>query len=242
MQKISFTVDGKKLAAAIFYPEKPKEKNPAILFVQGWTSKKERSYQYAEALSGLGYICFLFDNLGHGESEGDIQTLTIKEFLEGAIAAYDYFLNVPGVDRNKVSAIGQSFGGYLIALLCGKRDLKNLVLRVPADYKNEDFGKSKFLASGVTTPEVIAWRKQKRKVNESYALTGINNFDGAVLIIESGKDDIVPRETIENYMGAVKNKENLTHVIVKDAPHSIKEGRFRDEITKILVEWFKDKI
>lgn len=242
MQEISFTVDGIKLSGAIFFPPNPKEKNPGIFFVQGWTSKKERSYQYAESLSKLGYACFLFDNKGHGESEGDIKQFTIREFLNGVIGAYDYFLEIKDVDKGNISAVGQSFGGYLIILLSQKRNIKRLVLRAAADYPNGDFEKSKFITSGVTTPSVVMWRDQVKLSSETFALESLNRFNGDILIIESGGDDIVPHQTTENFINAVKNKDKLAHVVLKDAPHSIKEGKFRDEVTKILTEWFIAKI
>jgi esterase/lipase len=59
------------------------------------------------------------------------------------------------------------------------------------------------------------------------------------LIIESEKDDSVPHQTILNYVNAVKDKSKLTHILMKGAPHSIKEGKFRDEVERILVDWFK---
>lgn len=242
MQKISFTVDGLRLSAALFFPAQPKEKNPAILFVQGWTGEKERSYQYADALSKLGYICFLFDNKGHGESEGDIKSYSIKDFLKGLLDAYDYLLGIDGVDKENISAVGSSFGGYLIALLSERRKVNNLVLRAPADYPDKEFEEPKYKNSGSGNPDIIAWRKQEKNPTDTLALCAVNKFGGNVLMVESGNDDIVPHESTANYINAMKDKKKLTHIIVKDAPHSIREGKFRDEITKILIDWFRTKL
>jgi uncharacterized protein len=242
MEDILFEVDGLKLRGNIFYPENPKEKNPAILFVQGWTGNRKRSIQYAEALAKLGYICMLYDNRGHGESGGDIKIFTIKEFLDDVIAAYDYLSKIKGVDIENISAVGSSFGGYLVSLLSQKKDVKNLVLRVPADYSNTDFEKIKYVQDVKELAAIIEWRKIPKKANETYALNAINRFSGNVLIIESEYDDMVPHQTIQNYINAVVNKEKLTYVLMKDAPHSIKEGIFRDEVTRILVDWFKTNI
>lgn len=242
MQKISFTVDGRKLAGAIFYPEKPKEKNPAILFVQGWTGEKERSYQYSDALSKLGYICFLFDNLGHGENEGDIKSFTIKDFFEGVLAAYDHLLGINGVDKENISAVGSSFGGYLIALLSEKRKLINIVLRAPAGYPNEVFERLKYTASGTDNPDLFEWRKKQINPDENFALKAVSIFSGNILIIQSENDNSVPEQTIKNYINATKNKNNLIHIIVRGAPHSIEEGLFRDEVTRILVDWFRKSV
>lgn len=241
MNHLSFNSGSYKLEATIFYPPNRKDKNPAILFVHGWTSRKDRSYQYATALSQLGYICFLFDMRGHGESEGDINSFTIKEFLDDILAAYDYLLNTEGVDKDNISAVGSSFGGYLVALLSAKRNIKNLVMRAPADYANEDFNKLKTTSSHEDKATAI-WRKKRKNPTETYALDALNKFNGNILIIESELDDTVPHETIENYKNAIKNKRKLTHAILSGASHSIKDGKFKDDIENILVEWFKNKI
>lgn len=238
MKQVEFLVDNQKLKGTLFFPQNIKPKNPSVLFIQGWTGEKERSYQYAEALAKLGFICFLPDLRGHGESEGDKTVLTNKDFLADVVAAYDFFLKIGGVDAQNISAIGSSFGGFLVALLSSKRDLASLVLRVPADYSNEVFNSPKAISNG-NEPGVMEWRAQHKKPRDTYALTAINNFQNRVLIIESELDDRIPHATIENYINAVKNKSKLTHVVIKNAPHSIKEGPFRNEVEKILKEWFK---
>lgn len=240
MQRFTFNSDNLKLDGTLFSPPNKEGKHPAILFVHGWTSAKDRSFQYAEALANLGYICLLFDMRGHGTSEGDINASTFKDFLEDVINAYDYLLGTSGVNPENISAVGSSFGGYLVALLSSKRKLNNLVLRVPADYPNETFNDLKKLYSG-DDPEAVNWRNQPRKSTETYSLEALHNFKGNVLIIESEKDDTVPHQTILNYINAVKDKNKLTHILVKDAPHSIKEGKFRDEVERILVKWFGNK-
>jgi esterase/lipase len=241
MQSENFYVNNLKLSGVVFYPSVKKDKNPTILFVHGWTSAKERSYQYAESLSKLGFLCFLFDMRGHGESEGDRMSLTNEDFLNDVVAAYDFLSKTHGVDKENISVVGSSFGGYLIALLSSKREIKNLVLRAPADYPDKVFEEEKKLSTG-NNPDIMEWRKKQKEPRETYALSAINKFQGNVLIIESGLDDRIPHETIENYMNAVKDKSKLTHVIIKGAPHSIKDGKFKDEVEQVLLKWFKDKI
>lgn len=138
MENISFTSSGLRLGGTVFYPPNKKDSNPAILFVHGWTGNRTSSFQHAKALANLGYVCLLFDLRGHGSSEGDRNEATNKDFLDDAVAAYDYLAAIKDVDKSNISAIGSSFGGYLVALLLKKRTLKNLVLRAPADYPNEN--------------------------------------------------------------------------------------------------------
>jgi uncharacterized protein len=241
MKQVEFLVDGNRLKGTLIFPEKLMEKNPAVLFIHGWTSMKERSYQYAEGLAKLGYISFMFDMRGHGESEGDINTTTIKEFLDDVLAAYDYLIKVKGVDREKIGVVSSSFGCYLAALLSAKRKVKKLVLRAPADYSNEDFNKPKMQTSGSDDPALTAWREKPKNSNETFALEAVSDFDGEILIIESEKDDTIPHQTILNYINAVKDKSKLTHTLLENAPHSIKDGPLKDEVERILVDWFRER-
>jgi esterase/lipase len=242
MKQVSFTVDDLRLTGHIFLPEKPGEKQPGILFVHGWTSAQERSFQYAKALAEIGYICMVFDMRGHGVSEGDIKKFAPKDFLEDVVSAYDYFSQVKEIDREQISVVGSSFGSYLAILLSEKRTIKNLVLRVPADYPDEIFEKPKHNFSGGSNDEIVTWRNKKRSPKETIALQALSKYTGNVLIIESEKDTIVPHQTVANYRDAVKNKKKLTHVVMLNAPHSLKEGHLRDECTQILMTWFtKDK-
>ena len=240
MINVEFKVDGLTLKGNLFYPEKIKEKNPSILFIHGWTSEKTRSYQYAEALIKLGYIVMLFDMRCHGISEGNINIATPKEFLNDCIAAYDYFSQVKGVDKDNISIVGSSFGGYLSSILTAKRKIKNLVLRVPADYTNDAFEKPKMGNAG-KNPEIFKWRLIPKKYSETFALQALHDFYGNVLIIESEKDTIVPHQIIQNYAVAVKDKSKLDHIVMKGVSHSIKPGPFKDKVTQILVAWFKNK-
>lgn len=225
------------LDGAIFYPTSKRDTYPAILFVHGWTADKTGTFQYAEALANDGFICFLFDMRGHGMSEGDRNALTYKDFFDDVITAYDRLLEIEGVDPENISAVGSSFGGYLIALLSSKRKLKSLVLRAPADYPNELFATSKIRTAG-NDPTVVKWREHVKEPNETFALEALHDFSGDVLLIESENDDYVPHQTILNYINAVSDQARVTHCIIKGAPHSINEGPLRDQVEKKLTDWF----
>src|SRR5690349_4858240 len=90
MTKITFIVDGQKLHGTLFYPEKPKSQNPAVLFLHGWRSSEKNILGRAEALAKLGFVCMTFNLRGNGTSEGDIALLTRQDFLNDALAAYDF--------------------------------------------------------------------------------------------------------------------------------------------------------
>ncbi|HVZ12710.1 MAG TPA: alpha/beta fold hydrolase [Patescibacteria group bacterium] len=229
--------DGFKLATTLFVPKDAKEKNPAILFIPGWTGQRVRNIQYAESLVKLGYICFLVDLRGHGESEGDINQVTHEQLFSDVLKAYDHLAKLDGVDPDNISAIGSSMGGYLVAILASKRKLKNIVLRVPANYPRDTFTKLARLV-GSDNPGVLEWRMEKREPKDTLALESIHNFDGNILILESEFDESVPQPTLHNFRDAVKDPSKLTYHVLKGAPHSIKEGKFRDMVDHEYTDWF----
>ena len=236
MKNIKLTNGGMMMDADIFYPSDMKEGGlyPAILFIHGWTSSRDRSYEYAKSLSELGYICMVFDMRGHGTSEGDRLELSSEDFLSDALVAYDYLVSLPEVDKENIGVNGSSFGGYLAALLVERRKVSNAVLRAPADYPDEEFSTPKKLRNW---ENIIAWRNEPRDSEATSALRSLSTFTGKTLFIESENDERIPHQTIVNYMNALPDKSKVTHIVIKGAPHSIKEGPFRDKVRQILVDW-----
>lgn len=240
MRKIEFSSCGKKLIGNVSYPKKLKELNPVILFIHGWTSQQNRHFYYMEELSKLEFICMSFDMRGHGVSEGELKYLSRADFLNDVIAACDYLLRVKNVDRSKINVVGSSFGSYLGSVLTSKRKVKSLVLRVPADYTNTGFDKPQLKQA--RDEDTFSWRSTSHKPRESLALKSVSEFDGDVLIVESGKDELVDHQTIKNYLDAVKDKNKLTYIVMKDAPHSINHNeKFKEKFKEILISWFNKK-
>ena len=235
-----FTVNNSRLKYTVIFPENLRDKNPAILFLHGLTGKKESSYQYAQGLAKIGYISFLFDMRGHGESEGNLDILSLNDFLNDAISAYDQLVSIESVDADNISIIGSSMGGYLALRLSTKRNVKNIVLRAPADYPDEIITEPA-IDNGADNPNTLNWRKETKTKDGSLALQAIYDFKGLIHLLESELDDRVPHTTVQNYIDAIQDKNKLTYQILKGAPHSIKEGPFRDTVETIMVDWFSNE-
>lgn len=227
------------LTARLYYPPDRKGSYPALLYLHGWTSNQDRNTQYVEAISEVGFICMTLDLPGHGKSEGDINTITRGEFLSSVMAAYDTLSELPEVN-GRISAIGSSFGAYLAVLLADKRQLRNLALRVPANYPDGGFDEPH--AKFANRVETRQWREDALTPDDNLALKAVNRFGGNILIIESENDDLVPHQAIENYKNAVADKNRLTHVVMKGAPHSLSEPEHLVRCQQILTDWFKGKV
>jgi esterase/lipase len=235
---------GRTLNANLFpVTESGNSKKPAALLLHGWTSSQDRMFDIAEMLSRRsGITCLTFDLSGHGKSDGEIGKHSRKEFLNDVIAAYNLLAAQPDVDLNNIGVIGSSFGGYLAALLTAHKKVEWLVMRVPADYPDEGFEEPK-----IPTPEDersvnYKWRIAQRHWNTTDALRAIHNFKGKLLLVESGKDDIVPHQTIQNYADAMVEKRDLRYEIMQDAPHSLtKYPEFKAQFNELVFEWEKQK-
>ncbi len=226
-------VRGQHLAATIYRPQKPTGRG--VLFIHGWVSSRKSPAEYAANLAAKGYICLVFDLSGMGESEGDLGTLTRKDFLNDSLAAYDYLQAIPGV--HSISVVGTSFGSYLACLLAGKREVRDMVLRVPADFTDEGFdSQPQILLSDRYDKEGLGMGKLS--VRTSYAIEALKKFKGKVLIVQSEKDTIVGPDMVKRFADAVPGN-NLTHIVMQGAPHTLsRSAQYRKEFAGILDDWF----
>jgi len=237
----TFTVNNQSLDGNIFYPPSMQTKSPAILFIHGWTSVQDRYYEQAEELATAGFVCLTFDMRGHGKSVGDIEALTRQNFIDDVLAAYDFLARNKSVDPENITVIGSSFGSYLAALLSKRRNVKNLILRAPANYP--DGSPDETIFKYAKTAETLAWRQQPREINEVESLKSLKEFSGKILIVESGNDELVPHQTIQNYINAVEDKSTLTYFMMQGAPHSLSGSpQFKKEFEEIVKGWLRGKV
>jgi uncharacterized protein len=232
---------GEILSYQIISSQKEEANTPGVLFLNGLTGNKKSSYQYAESLAKMGYTSFLFNYRGHEESGGNIDALSTKDFLEDAEAAYDYLANLPEVNKEDISVIGTSMGSYIAILLSQNREVKNLILRAPSNYPDTVFNEPT-IEHGGWNPEILKWRQEAKDHTGSMSLQALHDFRGNVLIIECGEDDMIPKQTVQNYLNVIEDKTKLEYILIEGAPHSIKEGKFRDQVTQIISDWFQSHL
>ncbi len=236
MKEVQITSGSGILCGTIFSSNSSSSKL-GVLLVHGWTSAQDRMYETAEILSQeLDAVCLTVDLRGHGKTGGNLELFSRKNFLDDVLAAYDFLVSQPGVDKKHVGVIGSSFGGYLAALLTAQRNLSWVVLRVPADYPDLGFTESKLLS-----PDSIEWRQSVRAWDTTDALRSIHSFKGSILLVESEKDEVIPHQTLLNYKNAAQC--NLEYVVMKNAPHSItRHSELRKEFNQIVLKSLKNKL
>src|SRR3989344_5997756 len=136
LEKIHFLSGDQRIDGTLFTPTLRREKFPAVIFLHGLTSSEKRYIDFAEALSSLGFITLTINMRGHGTSDGSPDILRIKDAQQDGIAAYDYIFQNEQVDQSRIGICGSSFGAAVASLVSVTRQIKSLVLRVPATYSD----------------------------------------------------------------------------------------------------------
>ncbi|NNM83916.1 alpha/beta fold hydrolase [Candidatus Parcubacteria bacterium] len=242
MQEVQISTTNGTLSGNFFpAPAATENQHAAALLIHGWKSGQDRMFDTAEMLSKKsGIQCLTFDLRGHGESPGVIDQLSRKNFLDDVLAAYDFLIKQPNVNPNKIGVLGSSFGAYLASLLSARRKIAWMVLRAPADYSDGDLAQPKMLGGDETT--VNEWRMQPKNWNATEALRAVHSFKGKILIVESENDDLVPHQTVQNYVDAVSEKRDMQYALMEGAPHSLsKFPDLKKQFNEIVFEWGKQK-
>lgn len=234
--KVTIPNDKDKLTGTLFFPKKIKPKNPAVIFLHGWTSDETGYKPRAEALANIGYIGFTVSLRGHGESFGKLEEFSRMDHLEDALATYDFLTKQKEVDQNNISLVGASYGGYIGALLAGKRKINRLAMRAPALYRNTDFDTN--VSDLVKNEEEFFQDIQPEYDN--FALEGVKAVN-KILLIESEHDQIIPHKIFELYAKAISDKTKLKHIVIQSADHQLSTDTWKQEFINILIEWFANK-
>ena len=112
VKKVNLRVDGLKLAAEVYIPE-GKGPHPAVCICHGVPAKRtpdssDRGYPVlAERFCGEGFLAFIFNFRGTGESEGNFD---MRGWTRDLKAAIDYLYQGKEADKSRLSLMGFSGG------------------------------------------------------------------------------------------------------------------------------------
>jgi dienelactone hydrolase len=234
--KVSLAVGDQKVAGTLLSPEAPV---PGFLFIHGWGGDQEEDLGHAEELARLGCVCFTFDLRGHAESDADKERVTRQDGLDDVLAAYDYLASQPLIDKTAIGVIGTSYGGYLAMLLTAYRPVRWLAMRVPALYPDDNWETAK---AKLDKAAVRAYRKQPHEAGADRALSACAAFHGDVLIVESEKDEQIPREAMLSMQGAFRQANSLSHRIIHGATHAMRDPQHQRIYATLLTGWIEEMV
>jgi uncharacterized protein len=214
------------LAAVVFDQSLEGTVGPGVLFVHGQGSSQKGYEHRARVISrALDAVCLTFDLSGHGSDADNFDRYSTKDHLQDVVAAYDYLVSRNHVDRARVGVCGASYGGYLAALLTFHRAVTRLVLRAPS------------LPSS-TDPTTMSHRaphasEAPTQFDSIYAL---RRFEGETLVIESEKDEVIPKSHIAAYLGT---SSKVQHLVIPEATHALTNPRWDDVFVSAILSWFQ---
>lgn len=232
--------DGYNLSGTLVGPDYTSRELPAVVFYHGMVSKsKPRYVKRAQALTQQGIVGLCFDFRGCGKSDGKLGEISMAQWLEDALLAFDYLLQQPFVDKDRIGVSGKSFGGYMAALVSEKRKVKSIVLQAPAVYPDEWFDKP-YTVTGDVAKQRLEYRKSSNALNNK-AISAIKQYNNPLLVIGSELDDICPKQVVEGYYDSCPSSNKKLRWI-KSADHALRNKKHNEEYTKIMVKWFKQTL
>jgi hypothetical protein len=237
-KKIEFLSDGQRIVGTLFIPENIKEKKPGAVFFHGMTSSEKNYIPISEKLAGQGIVTLTLSTRGHGESEGDFNSLTVNDAVKDGLAAYDFMAQQDFIDAGRIGLCGASVGAAISAIVAAQRRVKSLIVRVPAAYSTE--------MMEMTYTQIMASEgkifNDLKEIAKTPALLAISKFDGALLVVSSGKDAIIPSAIPHHYFSDAIKAARKEEREMTDATHGLIKDEWRTEFTSMVVSWFTETL
>ena len=120
-ETVNYQATDIELEGYLAYPDE--EKAPLVLIAHTWAGKDDFVHERAEDLAALGYVGFAVDMYGNGKVGSNTEEnqslmdplLSDRDVLKDRIiSALHFGKSLPGVDPNKVAAIGYCLGGLVV--------------------------------------------------------------------------------------------------------------------------------
>ena len=207
---------------------------PGALFIHGWTGGRRDMAGPMIEVAASGFACLDYDLRGHGATSGQRPQVTLRESVEDAIHAWEALAAMPGVDEDEIAVIGSSFGGWLASLLAAERPVRWLALRVPALYPDKWWDVPK---ETLDDAALAAYRRAGQDRASDRALAACAAFEGEVLLVWSGRDELLPQALSDSFQTAFPNACSLTVRRIRAADHALTSGASRAEYRALLGNW-----
>ncbi|MDT0391747.1 alpha/beta hydrolase [Streptomyces dubilierae] len=175
---------GQRLAATRVHT--PDGAAPDVVHLHGFgTTASRHAVRYLlDDLAAHGHSSLTFEYSGNGESTGELERTTLRQRRNESLAA----ARLLDEDRRPV-LLGTSMGAHLAAWTVPDLRPRALALFCPAAYPDSEadvrFGQER------AKPGAYA---------DSPAFAGIREFDGDLLVVAAGHDQVVPGSVIDAYL------------------------------------------
>ena len=209
-ERIIKTTDGKDMHAWVIYPPNfdPNKKYPTLLYCQGGPqSIVSQFYSFRwnfQLMASQGYIIIAPNRRGlpgfgvewNAQISGDWGGQAMRDYL----SAIDDIAKEPYVDKERLGAVGASYGGYSIYYLAGihQKRFKSFIAHCGVFNLQSMYGTTEELFFNNHEIGGAYWEKDNAVAQKSYKefnpIEKITEWDTPILIIHGGKDYRVPEE------------------------------------------------
>jgi len=198
------TTDNKKMLVWVIYPPKfdPKKKYPALLYCQGGPQDAVSqffSYRWNfQLMAANGYIVVAPNRRGlptfgqewNDEISCDYGGQNMKDYL----SAIDAVSAEPYVDKNRLGAVGASYGAFSVYWLAGNHNKRFKAFIAHCGMFNFEswYGSTEEMFFANHDLGGPYWAKEKPKSYEFSPSKFVGNWDTPILVIHGGNDFRIP--------------------------------------------------
>lgn len=237
--------EGKKIFCVLHRPLR-EQAVPAVLMCHGLAGTKvgkQRMFvRLATQLAEAGIASFRFDFRGHGDSEGELQDVTLEGEVSDALKALDFLTRQPGIDTSRMGILGRSLGGAIAIMAASRtRCIKRVALWSPL-FDAEDWHK-KWQSSGREAVEQFRVEGQKLGLPFFQGLFSMDLNDPLnklshipILHIHSEDDVMIPIDNAGRYL---QKREGVEYVRLKRSGHDYVDPEEQKIALQKTVEWFQ---
>lgn len=251
MKKIYFENSRGLRLSGILAKPRDKDKCPLVILCHGlWSNKYSNSIVDISKILLKNKIATLrFDFTGHGNSEGDIERITISQGVDDLNSALNYIKTLNWIDNSRVGLQGSSFSGIVVLAVASKNPwIKLLSLKSPVvDY----------IKIGSSQTDIKEWKKKGfaffDSLNKSISRLYYDFYEDAkkyhgynyakkikipCLVVHGDKDTTVPITQSKELVKILKNSRLET---IRGADH-IYKGEFFEKMVRLLSVWFVENL
>lgn len=218
-QRYVTTADGKKMLVWVIFPPDfdPSKKYPTLLYAQGGPqSPLSQFYSFRwnfQLMASQGYIIVAPNRRGMPGHGVEWNEAISKDW--GGLAMQDYLTAIDEVakesyvDRDRLGAVGASFGGYSVFYLAGHHEgrFKTFIAHDGVFNTRSMYGTTEelfFVNHDIGGPY---WEEDNHAAQKTYQdfnpINFVKNWDTPILIIQGGRDYRVPiGQSLEAFQAA----------------------------------------
>ena len=239
MHHIQFPHAEETLTGTLCMPPEGTPPFPGVLFFHGMTGTEKSYLPYAKALAERGIAALTVNYRGNGDNTSKLVDLTGAQLETDGVAAYDIFIQQPGIDPHRIGLCGGSFGALMAVMVTLKRPVKSVILRAPAAYtpamREEKMGE-------ILRRETRVFFDAMPEIEKAPAIEAVRKFKGSVLVVASELDNTIPLDMCRAYSDNAIVAERREFEVLKCAEHSLQNDTVKQRFGTRLVEWFESTL